>query len=92
MVDAPDMFLVQSADIAGQPLFFYGANLLQQNEGRLRQPVPSSEVIVGRQFGLNICLAGNGGDNNSWAVLVAHVVLDDNNGPVAFLLRSDSDA
>ena len=40
----------------------------------------------GGQLGLDIGLAGDGGDNDGGAVLVAHIVLDDNDGPGAFLL------
>ncbi len=89
MVDAPDMVLVQSADVAGQPSFVHGANLLQQDKGGLRQPVPGVQVVVGGQLGFDVGLAGDGGDDNGGAVLVAHVVLDNNDGPGALLFRAD---
>ena len=65
-----------------QPPLVHGANLLQQDKGRLRQPIPGVQVIVGGQFGFDIGLAGDGGDDDCGTVLVAHVILDDNNGPV----------
>ena len=91
MVDAPDMFLVQSADVAGQPLLVYGANLLQKDKRGLCQSVPGVQVVVGGQLSFDVGLAGDGGDNDGGAVLVAYVVLDDNDGPGALLLRADDD-
>lgn len=63
MVDAPDMFLVQSADVARQPPLVHSTNLLQQNEGRLYQPIPGVQVVVGGQLGFDVGLAGDGGDD-----------------------------
>ena len=70
------MFLVQSADVAGQPLLVYGANLLQKDKRRLRQPVPGVQIVVGGQLGLDVGLTGDGGDNDGGAVLVFSAMED----------------
>ena len=63
------MFLVQSADVAGQPLLVYGANLLQKDKRGLCQPVPGVQIVMSGQLGLDIGLTGDGGDNDVGAVL-----------------------
>lgn len=45
---------------------------------------------MGRQIRLGVAAAGNGGDDGCGAVSVAHIVLKNDYGAAAFLLRADA--
>lgn len=82
------MSLIQLANVIRKPPLVNGSNLFQQHDRWLDKAAPGLHVVVGRQFGFDTYLAGNSGNDHRGAMPIAHIVLNDNNGAVALLLRA----
>ena len=92
MIDASDMPLVQPADVVGQPSLINRADLLQQNQGWTPQAADGLHIVMGGKFRLYAHLAGNRRNDDSRAMLIAYIILDDDDGAVALLIRADPTA
>lgn len=88
-VDAVHIIGCKVSHSLAQAAFVQRAHLLQQNNGILGQPtIVCMHLNVRRQIGF-ILLAGDGGGDNRWAELIAHIILHDQHRTDAALLGAD---
>ena len=89
-VNLKKAFAVHSADIAAQPGAVNGAKLLQQHHRAFAYTLGVANWHMGGQrlFGA----ASDGGHDNSWAVAVANIVLQNQYGANAALFASNRGA
>ena len=86
MVDLGHGGFAQLSDVVSQAAFVDGSDLLQQDD-RLPMQHVGRKCDVRREIGFH-AISGDGGDDGRRAVVVSHVILQDQHRPFAALLSA----
>ncbi|WP_423816571.1 hypothetical protein [Ruminococcus champanellensis] len=92
MVDASNVLFGQMPDEVAQAALIDGTQLFQQDDRKQLQAVLGVNVVVGEKFGFHAGFARDESNNDRGAVFVPDIVLNNHDGAIALLLRTDAPA